>query len=535
MTHSIVESPVRNSAVRNSAVRNSLIRNGLAGTSLAIHPVLDSAEMHAPVATVPAQVPAVSKCPFSRLAAAQGLVKVGKEVSRPAPTAVAVRPAPVLERGLPVLGLLPSMLRNAPQTLLEAAQRHPGEVFAVKLGPMALPVISEPEHVQEVLVDNAKDFIKAGMWEATRPLLGNGLVTSDGDFWRRQRRLVQPLFTQKHLAGMSQFMVHAIDAQLQLLSASAGRAVDVGAQMTLVTQRVLMETVFGGGFTAAEAERLGEHLNIGFKTMNYRTFLYFLPEWIPRPGGRAFFRSVKALDVALMGLLNRRRAAPTEDMDILNQFLAAQDADTGEQMSDRQIRDELMTLFAAGLDTTAVTLTWLLWLLETHPEVDARVRAEVGSVLGDRLPELADLSRLTYTKQVIQESMRLYPPAWMFPRYTQTGTVVGGKAIAPGSSLLVCPYVTHRNPVYWKDADRFLPERFSPEQSEGRVKGAFIPFGMGPRQCLGNHFAMMEAQFAVAMLVQRFRPRLVPGQRIEPSSAGTLHPRHGIQMRFERV
>lgn len=443
-------------------------------------------------------------------------------------------PGPTVVSGYPLIGVLPGMLRDAPGTMLDAARKHPDELFALRLGPVQIPVVHQPEHLHEVLVSNGADFTKAGMWAVTKPLLGNGLVTSDGEVWKRQRRLMQPLFNQRHLAGLSELMVRAIVTQVDELATREG-PVELGLEMTLVTQRVLMETMFGASLDPAEARAMGEHLNTAFAAMNKRLFLFWLPKWLPMPGEEAFRSSIAAIDAFLARMVADRRANPVERADMLTQLLNARDPDTGEGMSDQQIRDELITLFVAGLDTTAVTLTWMFWLLEQHPEVDARLRAEVAEVLGGRLPTMADLPKLVYAKQVMQESMRLYPPAWIFPRYTPGGTTVGGRAIPAGTSMLVSPYLAHRDPAQWEDPERFDPDHFNEERSAGRHRMAYIPFGAGGRQCLGMHFAIMEGVFAAAVLVQRLRPRLVPGHKVEVAAMSTLKPKYGMKMTMERV
>lgn len=453
-------------------------------------------------------------------------------IAQPVPQPAAPALGPTVVRGYPLLGVLPGMLRDAPGTLLAAAAAHPDALFALRVGPVELPVICQPEHIHEVLVANADDYTKAGMWAATKPLLGDGLVTSDGETWKRQRKLMQPLFSPRHLSGLADLMVRAIAAQVDELASRQGE-VELGLEMTLLTQRVLMETLFGASLDPVEARAMGEHLNTAFAAMNKRLFLYWLPEWCPRPGDREFRSSIAAIDQFLARMVADRRANPVERGDMLNQLLSARDPETGEGMSDKAVRDELITLFVAGLDTTAVTLTWMFWLLEQHPDVDARLRAEVAEVLAGRLPTMADLPRLTYTKQVMQESMRLYPPAWIFPRYTPGGTTVGGRAIPAGTSMLVSPYLAHRDPAQWPDPETFNPERFNAEQSAGRHRMAYIPFGAGGRQCVGMHFAIMEGVFAAAVLVQRLRPRLVPGHKVEVAAMSTLKPRHGMRMTME--
>lgn len=444
-------------------------------------------------------------------------------------------PAPVRVGRTPLLGALPAMLSDGPGTMLEAARRHPGELFALALGPVDVPVVYRPEHLQQVLVDGARAYTKGGMWAAARPLLGEGLVTSDGDVWKRQRQLMQPLFTPRYINSLSNLMVSAIAAQLEELDARADRPVDVGVEMTLITQRVLMESMFGGSLAPERALALGAHLATAFQALNVRLFTYFLPAWFPRPGGRAFFRSIAAIDEAMLGLVAARRQREAGPSDLLQLLLDARDPETGAPLSDREIRDQLVTLFVAGLDTTAIMLGWLLYLLDRHPEVEARLRAEIGWVVGTRAPTAEDVPRLPYTKQVIQETLRLYPPGWLFPRYVAEGAELGGRWLRPGTSLLVCPFLTHRDPEHWPEPDRFDPERFAPARAAGRERLAFIPFGAGGRACIGNHFAMMEGTLAAVMLLQRYRARRTVEAEIPPAAASTLKPKGGLSMRLERV
>ncbi len=444
-------------------------------------------------------------------------------------------PAPRAVGGFPLLGALPSMLRDGPGTMLAAARAHPDEVFALKLGPVQVPVVYKPEHLQQVLIDDARSYTKAGMWQATRPLLGEGLVTSDGDVWKRQRQLMQPLFTPRYVAGLGGLMVNAIDAQIQDMLGRAGSPMEAGAEMTQITQRVLMDTMFGGSLDRTQSVVLADHLITAFQAMNVRIFTYYLPEWFPRPGGRAFFRSVAAIDEAMLSLVARRRQEPGGHRDMLSLLIEARDPETGAPLADREIRDQLVTLFVAGLDTTAVMLTWLFYLLDQHPDVEARLRAEIASVVGDRLPTGEDVAQLSYTRQVVQETMRLYPPAWIFPRYTAQGAEVGGRRIAPGASMLVSSWLTHRDPQHWDRPDTFDPDRFSPERTGARHRLAYVPFGAGGRMCIGSHFAMMEGILATVMLLQRFRGSVLPGQRVSAAAASTLKPKGGLYMKFQPV
>lgn len=439
------------------------------------------------------------------------------------------------ERGLPLLGVLPTFLRDAPTFLSAAGTKHAGRIFEIQLGPLRVPVISHPDDVQRVLIDDARAYTKGPMWNAARPLLGNGLVTSEGDSWLRQRRLVQPMFGAKHLASLGTIMAQAIERQRRDIEARSAdrRALDVGDEMTLLTQRVLFETVFDTSLAPDAATQLAQHISTALRVLEPRMLMPFVPTWVPLPGGRALRRSIAAIDDTVLHMVRARRAHPTCRPDLLARLLDARDADTGEGMSDTQTRDEVVTMFVGGLDTTAVTLTWMWYLLDRHPAADARLRAEVAAVLGGRIPTVEDLPRLTFTRQVIQESMRLYPPVWIIPREATRTTVLGGHTIAAGTIVIVSPWNTHRLAEFWERPEAFEPERFEPERGAARPKLAYIPFGAGGRFCVGNQFAMMEALMATAMLAQHLRPRLVPGQRVAPATAGTLKPRGGLRMTFE--
>lgn len=443
-------------------------------------------------------------------------------------------PAPVVVRGYPLVGSLPDLLRDAPRTLLEASRAHPGEVVSLRLGPVDLPIVSDPEHIQDVLMRNAHDFSKAGMWAATRALVGDGLLNSDGEAWKRQRRMLQPLFNPRHVAGLGDLMVGAARTVVDELAQQTG-PVDMGLTMTVLTQRVLLETMFGTALPTETAERVGRNIETAFKALNTRLFLYWLPEWCPRPGDAEFKASVALIDATVNEIVAQRRANPVDRRDLLSLLLSARDMDTGAGLTDQQIRDHLVTLFVAGQDTTAVALTWMWWLLDQHPEVDARFRAEIDEVLQGRLPTVDDLPKLSYARRVFQETLRLYPPAWIIPRYTPGGTVIGGRSVKPGTSLLVSPYLVHRDPRHWEDPERFDPDRFTEERIAERHRMAYIPFGAGGRMCIGMHFALMEGVLAAAVMAQRVRPRLAPGQKVEPAARATLKPKYGMKMLVERV
>jgi cytochrome P450 len=421
--------------------------------------------------------------------------------------------------------------------LSSVARAHPGEPFALRLGPIRLYVLTQPDHVQQVLHDHPRDFVKGGMWNAVRELLGNGLVTSEGDFWLRQRRMMQPLFSGHHLASLVDGMVDVIEREVTRLErdVAANATIDMHSEMTSLTQRVLLQTMLGAAEEAGEADRLGHHMVDAMRVLNLKLFTYFLPRWVPIPGGRTFRRASAAIDEALLRIVRERRQAHGGPTDLLALLLHARDEGGSGGMDDQQLRDELVTLFVAGNDTTANALTWLWYALDQHPEIERRLREEVGAALGDRRPTAADLAKLSYVKLVLQETMRLFPPVWMFPRFCERDQVVGGYLIPAGSALLVSPFVTHRDPSLWERPEEFDPERFSPERSAGRPRYAYFPFGGGPRQCIGNNFALMEAQLITAMMARRFRPRLATQEPVVLASQSTLKPKGGMKMRLERT
>lgn len=436
-----------------------------------------------------------------------------------------------IERGHPLIGVVPEFARDMVGFASRLARRHPGELVGFKLGPITLYLVTHPEHVQQVLVEQWRSFGKGGMWDAMRPLFGNGVVRAEGDFWRRQRRMMQPLFSPTHLAKLTDAMVGAIDKEVTRLARRGPNVeLDMEREMTSMTQRVLLEALFGTSGSSEETQRLGEDMNRALRALNLRMFLYFMPERFPLPGDRQFRRSLAAIDETTFRLVRARRQSREQHHDFLSLLLGARDEGTSDAMDDRQIRDEIVTMFVAGLDTSANGMMWLWLVLADHPEVDRRLRAEVREVIGDRRPTFADLERLSYTKLVIQETMRLYAPVWMFPRFANQDTVIGGYRIPARSPVILSPYVTHRDPALWPDPERFDPERFLPERAAGRPKGAYYPFGGGPRMCLGAAFAMMEAQLITAMMVQRFRPTLIPGHRPVPFSASSLKTRNGMHM-----
>lgn len=401
-----------------------------------------------------------------------------------------------------------------------------GDLSHVRLGPVDVYLASHPDLVREVLVERHRSFHKGrGLQEAKR-VLGDGLLTSEGALHRRQRRLIQPIFHHERIASYGDAMVRhsdrAADAWLP------GREVDVHREMARLTLAIVADSLFDTDVRAAEAAEVGEALAVavGAFTRLFTPFPNVL-ERLPLPSTLRFRRARDLLDRTIMRMIDERRSAGATGNDLLSLLLSARD-DDGRGMGDRQVRDEAMTLFLAGHETTAVALTWTWYLLGGYPQAEATLHKEIDRVLGDRLPTVADLPNLPYTERVLRESMRLYPPAWVIGRTAIEDVEIGGTPIPAGATALVSPWLMHRDPRFWPDPLAFRPERW--EQEQDRPRYAYFPFGAGPRVCIGEPFAWMEGALVLATIARRWRFRRVPGHPVALRPLITLRPRYGMRM-----
>lgn len=432
------------------------------------------------------------------------------------------------------LGVWPRLRADPVKFLVEASREH-GDVVAFRIGPIQAMLLRHPDAIKHVMVDNNHNYDKATRgYDVLRQFLGNGLLTSEGDFWRRQRRIAQPAFHKKRIAGFAQTMV---DDTLDMLAgwettAGLGRTIDMSHEMMALTLRIVGKTLLSTDVLDS-ADQVGSAVTV-LNEWADKALDSMLPIGFPTPSTQRAKAASRRLDAVIEGIIAQRRAGePGEDL--LGMLMATKDAETGETMTDKQLRDEVMTIFLAGHETTANALSWIFYLLSTHPDVERRVRAELDAALGGTPPLLEDLGKLTYLGMVIKEAMRLYPPAWIIDRHAIGEDEVLGYRIRKNTLVLVSPYVTHRHPALWPNPEGFDPLRFTPELEEARPRYAYFPFGGGPRQCIGNGFAMMEAQLITATVLQRFRPWLVPGHPVELGPLITLRPRHGLRMGLERV
>jgi cytochrome P450 len=420
--------------------------------------------------------------------------------------------------------------------LLVDSQRAFGDVVRFRLGPHVFHLVSRPDHVRHVLLSPDLYTKETRSSVKIRSITGEGLLTANGEFWLQQRRLMQPAFGPQRVAGFAGVVTQSTGQMLQRWQQPAeyGRPLDVAREMTALTFTVVGKALFGADLGGA-ADTVEKCSTVVMEHAYHRLEkLVELPPWVPTPGRLRFRRALDALDAIVHRLIAERRQAGTSG-DLLALLLRRCDEETGRRMSDEQLRNETLTLLLAGHETTANALAWTWYLLSQHPEARRRVCAEVAEALDGRVPVAEDLPRLAYTRMVFQEAMRLYPPIWIMERRAQADDAIAGYAIPAGSSVVVSPYVTHRLAEFWDNPEELDPERFAPQAVAARDPHCYLPFGMGQRLCIGNHFAMMEAQLIVAMVSQRFRLELVPGAAVEPKPGITLRPRHGLPMLLHPV
>ena len=455
------------------------------------------------------------------------------------PGQVSVRPTPPKTVPGPpanLLGLLQFLVFGSPRDLLgfymNAAKNY-GDIVHFGSGSFSTYFVVHPDYVKHVLQDNNHNYPKKNRFnDMLKPLTGDGLLTSDGDVWRRRRRMSQPSFHRERVAGFAKGMTDATQAMLERWTTFAehGQAFDVGQEMQRITLSIVGRALFSADISG-DTDEMGQAVTTIFRHFNHRLrHPLSFPESVPTPRNRRFHKAIETLDAVSYRLIAEHRQAETEYADLLSMLIAARDEETGEGLTDLQIRDEVGTFLGAGHETTAVTLAWVWYLLSKHPEVERKLHAEISEVLEGRIPTVADIPQLSYTRMVIQETMRLYPPAWAMSRGIVNDDEIGGYKIQAGSLMALSPYITHRHTDFWDNPEGFDPERFTPEQIAERPRYAYFPFGGGPRQCIGNEFALMEAQLIVAMVAQKYRLHLVPGQRIEPDPIFTLRPSDGVQV-----
>jgi cytochrome P450 len=450
---------------------------------------------------------------------------VRKRVERP--------PGPHINFLLAIIGqMLPGFFPFDPLVFGLTIAREFGDIAHYQVGPLHVYQLSHPDLARQILVEQPEKFHKPRLLKyAFRSFAGDGLLTSDGASWKQQRRLMQPAFHHSQLVTYADVMV---THTLQMIdSFENGKVLEINAEMAKLTLAIVVRSLFGGD-VRGEAEDVGRLMIAVLDAANQRlNAVLQIPSWVPTRRNLREKRAVARVDELLHGLIATRRASTAKVDDLLSVLLTPSDEESGALMSDRQLRDEMMTLFLAGHETTATALTWTWYLLSQHPEIEERLLGEIDQVLRGRPPSAVDLPNLPYTEMVVRESIRLYPPAAGVAREPIEAVTIGGYEVPKGSLITVNTYALQHDARFFDDPERFNPERFAAGWEERIPRYAYLPFGGGPRVCIGNGFAMMEARLIVATVAQRCRLSLEPGQNVVPIQLVTVRPKDGIRMKVK--
>jgi cytochrome P450 len=422
---------------------------------------------------------------------------------------------------LPLLGNVLDMQKNPLQFLLNNSKKH-GDVVHFSLPGLPIYMFNHPEHIEEILRHQNQNFIKDKITRDGSLLVGNGLLTSEGQFWKKQRRLAQPAFHHERINAYAEVMVRYTEEATNTWKAVETR--DLHHDMTALTLRIVSRTLFGLE-TSADAKRIGQALDTA--TQRFEGIGAFIPPDWPTPGNYRLKKAIQALDDIVYGIIRERRKNG-DTGDLLSMLIAA--TEDGSGMDDKQLRDEAITLLLAGHETTALSLSYVWRLLAQHPEAQEKLFQEVSTVLAGKAATAADMPRLPYTEWVVREAMRLYPPAWAIGREVVTPCTVGGYPLKRGLQVWIAQWVVHRDERYFPEPEKFSPERWDNNLAKTLPKYAYLPFGGGPRVCIGNAFSMMEMVLVVATIARKFRFSLVDDKPLSLIPSITLRPRGGVHL-----
>ncbi|MEM7028489.1 MAG: cytochrome P450 [Chloroflexota bacterium] len=422
------------------------------------------------------------------------------------------RPLPPSVKGLPIIGPLPMMTKDFFGFITEARETY-GDAYTLNFGPTKAIILNHPRHVEHVFLRHATNYSKGGpMWATIRDLIGNGLASSEGDFWRKQRRMIQPQFHHQRIAGLANLMMEAIDEGLADwdIAVDTNQSIDAEKAFSRITMKVIVKTMFGTGLNNEEADKVGNALTYALDYILKGVVTNMLPSWLPAPGRKQYQTAIDTIDEIVFGVIERRQQSGEEGDDLISLLLSAVDEESGQGMSKQQLRDEAVTMFLAGYETTATALKWAFYVLKEQPDIVKRLYDEIDLTLGDRTPTFADLRNLPYPRRVFQEALRLFPPAWWLMRTAVEDDEIDGYRIPAGTIVTPIPYTIHRHPDFWPEAEKFDPDRFTPERLSGQHKQAWVPFGAGQRMCIGREFALMEGQLILTRIFQKYRLLLSP-------------------------
>lgn len=434
-------------------------------------------------------------------------------------------------RGRSLVGSLLEVRRDRLNFITHATEKY-GDLICFRMGPKRLYLLNHPDHARHVLCDNVANYQKGLGLKDAEPLLGGGLLTSDGELWTSQRRLLQTVFGNKRIEEFSDLMVEAAHSMVERWQerACTEQVVDIAHEMVALTINILGSTLFRTDLTEG-TEEISRDLTVLTRwAMSRMTSLLKLPIYFPTRENRRARAALRRLESLVERIIRECQHVDSAGNETLISILTHQNSQSGGGANRKQMRDEVMTLLLAGHETTAATLAWTWYSLARNPEVERRLHAEVDEVLDGRRATLSDVPRLVYTRMLVSETLRLYPPVWLLPRKAINSDRIDQHVIPPNSDVLVSVYTIHRHPLFWDDPKRFDPCRFAPDNGAERDPFAYLPFGAGPRTCLGSRFGLMEVVLAVAMIAQRFSLRLIEDREVEPEASLTLHPRRGLPM-----
>jgi cytochrome P450 len=424
-----------------------------------------------------------------------------------------------------LLGALPEIRKDELDYLDRLVSQY-GDIVYLRVVNYPVFILSHPRDIEAVLLTNPSNFVKSTFLRSSEALFGNGLLTSDGSFWLRQRRLLQPAFHHDRLVEYSRTMVEYTERMLATWQ--DGDLRDAHEEMVRVTMEIIAKVLFGDDI-ASDTGQAGEALRVFFDQFDERFGLYLIPEWLPTPGNIRYRKAIARLDSIISNVIRRRRATLDSGSDMLSTLLRVKD-EAGVEMTDIQLRDEMMTLFFTGHETTSLALAWTWYLLAQNPEAEAKLFQELDRVLAGQAPSYEDLPHLRYTDWVVKESLRLYPPAYGVVRTALKDCEIGGYSVPAGATLAIFPWTVHRDPRYFERPLEFVPERWDNDFARGLPRCAYFPFGVGPRVCIGNYFATTELVLMLAAIARKFQFKLAPGHRVLLSPSLTLRPRKGIRV-----
>ena len=436
-------------------------------------------------------------------------------------------------RGAFLLGSITDFRRDQ-LGFIQRMQHEYGDVARFRLGGITFNLVSHPDGIQHILQENNRNYVKGEFFDPVRQVGGEGLFASEGAHWLRQRRLMQPAFHRQRIAGFIDVMIRQTQRLIERWEDAAltDNPVDISQDFTDLTMRIIVDAMFSTQIEA-DVHMISDAIAWLLADMNYRFQVPFYPKInFPTLRNWRARQELKVVDEIVYSIINQRRQDGVQANDLLSMLMEARDEETGESMTDTHLRDEVITMFVAGHETTAVLLTWLFFVLSNHPQWEDRLRAEINSQLLGKLPGFADLAGFTELRMAIDETLRLYPPVWITNRTSLQDDEICGYRVNSGEVVGVSPYVTHRLPEFWSNPEQFNPLRFSSENAAGRPHYTYLPFGGGPRQCIGNNFALLEAQVIFAMLVSRFQLQAVPERPVKIEPTVTLRPKDGLWMKI---